>query len=277
MERMGWRIDGEVGWIESRSITFETAGTHSVRWVYRKDDGDASGEDCAWVDGVMWTPSGEAEVLPTLAMDAEPLAVTNAIEAAGFADAGVMAAIGGRAEKYAAFKTWAGSVKNPGGSPSLATAAGEAAVVANTNAAMAFLLGAERLFENLPVIEIGEVVVDATDGTSVVPVSATGETPVVPVTLTVSVIVKDGEVPVNCAAEKVKEMFEAVSDLGDWANGGRDGARPSLLPVSVEVVEGDTETSSTSQLPTSSPSPMRFKVTPGDGTAPRAFLRVRVK
>ena len=95
--------------------------------------------------------------------------------------------------------------------------------------------------------------------------------------LTVSVIVKDGEEVVQCAAEKVKEMFEAVSDLGDWANGGRDGARPSQLPVTVEVMEGGTETSSPSHPPTSSPSAMRFKVTPGDGTAPKAFLRVKVK
>ena len=95
--------------------------------------------------------------------------------------------------------------------------------------------------------------------------------------LIVSVIVKAGEVVGHCAAEKVKEMFEATSDLGDWANGGRDGARPSQLPVTVEIVEGDTETSSTSQLPTSSPSPMRFRVTPGDGTADKAFLRVKVE
>ena len=95
--------------------------------------------------------------------------------------------------------------------------------------------------------------------------------------LTVSVIVKDGEEAVQCAAEKVKEMFESVSDLGDWANGGRDGARPSQLSVTVEVMEGGTETSSPSHPPTSSPSTMRFKVTPGDGTAPKAFLRVKVK
>ena len=49
-------------------------------------------------------------------------------------------------------------------------------------------------------------------------------------------------------------MFEATSDLGDW-----NGA--ALTPVvSVEDGEGAT---------------MRFKVTPGDGTATRAFLRIR--
>ena len=260
---------GNTEWA-TNTFAVEGTGMHTLSWLHVKDeDGNGSGEDCAWLDAVMWTPSGEAEVLPTLAMDAEPLAVTNAIEAAGFADVGVMAAISGSAEKYAAFKAWAGSVKNPGGSPSLATAAGEAAVVANTNAAVAFLLGAERLFENLPTIEIGEVVVDekGTQETEVTQGTGTqGQgTETEGIVLTVSVIVKDGEMAVNCAAEKVKEMFEAVGDLGDWANGGRDGARPSQLPVTVTIDDS------------SSPSVLRFKVTPGDGTVEKAFLRVRVK
>ena len=58
MERTDWRIDGETGWIASRSVVFETAGTHTVRWVYRKDESDAEGEDCAWVDAVTWIPTG---------------------------------------------------------------------------------------------------------------------------------------------------------------------------------------------------------------------------
>ena len=57
------------------------------------------------------------------------------------------------------------------------------------------------------------------------------------------------------AAEKVKAMFEATSDLGDW-----DGAAKLTPAVSVETGDGAT---------------MRFKVTPGDGTATRAFLRIR--
>lgn len=44
-------------------------------------------------------------------------------------------------------------------------------------------------------------------------------------------------------------------DLGDW-----NGA--AKLTPEVTVEEGDGAT-------------MRFKVTPGDGTAPRAFLRIR--
>ena len=121
------------------------------------------------------------------------------------------------------------------GSASGSAVAGEAAVVANTNAAAAYLLGAERLFENEPMVEFGEVAVG--DG------------------ITVAVTVKDGEEAVKCAAEKVKNLFEATSDLGDW-----NGA--AKLTPTVESKAGDGAT-------------MRFTVKPGDGTAPKAFLRIR--
>ena len=94
---------------------------------------------------------------------------------------------------------------------------------------------------NAPKVEFGEVEV-GNDG------AGGGATHV-------SVVVKDGEDTVKCAAEKVKEMFEATSDLSDW-----NGAAKLTPMVSVEDGEGTT---------------MRFKVTPGDGTAPQAFLRIR--
>ena len=74
-------------------------------------------------------------------------------------------------------------------------------------------------------------------------------------TMTQSGMVKDGEEAVKCAAEKVKEMFEATSDLSDWS-----GAAKLMPLISVEDGEGAT---------------MRFKVAPGDGTAAQAFLRIR--
>ena len=172
--------------------------------------------------------------------------VTNAIEAAGFADeAGVKAAIGGSPEEYSAFKAWAGSVKGAGSASG--AVAGEAAVVANTNAAAAYLLGAERLFENKPKVEFGEVAVGEkeTQGTGIA--------------ISVAVTVCDGEEAVACAAEKVAAMFEATSDLGDW-NGS---AKLSLSVTVEEPAAGD------------SAEMMRFRVTPGDGTATRAFLRIR--
>ena len=54
--------------------------------------------------------------------------------------------------------------------------------------------------------------------------------------------------------EKVAAMFEATGDLGDWT-----GA--ALAPqVRSLGKSGDS---------------MRFTVTPGDGSAPTAFLRIR--
>jgi len=172
--------------------------------------------------------------------------VNATIDGVGFADAvAVKEAIGGSAAEYAAFKTWAGSVKGAGSASG--TAAGEAAVVANTNAAAAYLLGAERLFENAPKIEFEEVsVVDGEDGGLGINCP----------TMTLSVTVKDGEEAVKCAAEKVKSLFKATSDLSDW-----DGAAKLEPEVSIET--------------TNDPTTMRFKVTPGDGTSPRAFLQIR--
>ncbi len=181
--------------------------------------------------------------MSALADDASVLDVQMAVSAAGFRDAGVRLAIGGSVAKYMAFKEWADNVKDAKG-----YFAGEAAVVANTNAATAFLLGAERLFENAPTIELGDVEISRQDG---------GSPGQEGVSVMLSVAVKDGEIPVVCAAEKVASMFEATSDLGDW-----DGEAKLVPTVTVE------EESSTM---------MRFTIVPGDGTASRAFLRVKVK
>jgi len=48
---------GNVNWAEQ---TFEVTGegSHTLSWLYVKDEeGDGDGEDCAWLDAVLWTPS----------------------------------------------------------------------------------------------------------------------------------------------------------------------------------------------------------------------------
>ena len=171
------------------------------------------------------------ETLVAVASDAEVGDIV-----ATFADNGLAAQVSSVAE-YNAFKEWVNG-KN----------LYQPDVVANTNTAVAYLLGAERLFKREPVIEIGEVSVgeNGTQGTE----EAKG-------TMSVSVTVKDGEDSVKCATEKVAGMFEATGDLGDWD--GVSKLAPTVIP---ETGDGAT---------------MRFKVTPGDGTASRAFLRVKVK
>jgi len=185
--------------------------------------------------------------IPEVDVSANASTVANAIEAAGFADATVKAAIGGSAAEYNAFRTWAESVKDASGG---SAAAGEAAVVASPHAAVAYLLGAERLFANAPKVEIEEMAIgDGTSGTSGTSGMENRGT------MTITVAVKDGETAVAVDPEKVAAMFEATGDLGDW-----NGAAKLTPEVVVEDGEGAT---------------LRFKVTPGDGTAPRAFLRIR--
>lgn len=179
--------------------------------------------------------------VPEVSEHATAEEVNAALEGIEFADAeGIKEAIGGDAAKYAEFRRWARGLS-----------AGEVAVVVSTNAAVSYLLGAERLFENVPNVEFGGVEAGADDGQ-----------------ITVSVIVKDVEEPVQCAAEKVKDMFEAVSDLKAWAEGLSVGADSLYhLPVVVTVVGGSDAQGAA----------MCFRVSPGDSSAGKAFLRIKVK
>ena len=232
-----WRMDGETDWTE-RVLSFE-GGVNTVKWVYYKDRTGADGEDCAWVDAVTWTPSEAADPIPAVAVDADAATVNAAVDGAGFVDAAVKVTIGGSATEYNAFKTWAAGVKGATGD----ALAGEAAVVANAHAAAAYLLGAERLFVNEPTVEIGELAI--VDGESA------GTT-----VMTVAVTVKDGANAVAVDAAKVAAMFEATGDLGDWTGAAK------LTPT---VTTSGTDASGK----------MTFVVIPGDGTAAKAFLRIR--
>ena len=232
-----WRMDGETDWTE-RTLAFG-GGTNTVKWVYYKDRTGAGGEDCAWVDAVAWSPAGAADPIPAVAVDADAATVNATVDEVGFADAAVKEVIGGSAEEYNAFKTWADGVKGATGD----ALAGEAAVVANGHAAAAYLLGSERLFVNEPTVEMGELAI--VDGESA------GTT-----TMTVAVTVKDGESAVAVSVANVAAMFEATGDLGDWNGAAK------LTPT---VTTSGTDASGK----------MTFVVTPGDGTAAKAFLRIR--
>ncbi len=176
--------------------------------------------------------------LPRIAEDADAGDVDATLDGVGFADAEIKEAIGGSAAEYAAFREWAQCVRQASGNPG-----GGAAVVASPHAAAAYLLGAERLFVNEPTVEIGELAI--VDGESA------GTT-----TMTVAVAVKDGASAVAVDAAKVAAMFEATGDLGDWTGAAK------LTPT---VTTSGTDASGK----------MTFVVTPGNGTAAKAFLRIR--
>jgi len=109
-----------------------------------------------------------------------------------------------------------------------------------------YVLGAEALLANEPEIEFEAVAVGAEGG---------GQGAARP-TMTVSVSVRDGERAVAVDQEKVAAMFEATGDLGDWNGAAK------LTPT---VTTSGTDASGK----------MTFVVTPGDGTAAKAFLRIR--
>ena len=69
----------------AKAVPFSTAGEHTIRWVYHKDDYDDAlvvCEDCGWVDGIVWTPSGVPTVLPIV--DGDPEATVTGDAEVGF-------------------------------------------------------------------------------------------------------------------------------------------------------------------------------------------------
>ena len=139
-------------------------------------------------------------------------------------------------EQYCAYRNWALQVKSRSGE-----LAGDSLVKSSPNAVASYLLGSSILFENEPVINLNDVGLEGDGNES---------------EMALSVTVMDGAETIAVAKEKVAAMFEATSDLGDW-NG-----EAKLMP-NVEILDcvGNT---------------MRFKVTPGDGTAKSAFIRIRL-
>jgi len=48
---------GDTGWTDV-VIDIIEAGAHSIEWRYSKDGSDMFGNDCCWIDDVVWTPAG---------------------------------------------------------------------------------------------------------------------------------------------------------------------------------------------------------------------------
>ncbi len=50
-------FSGDRDW-ETVTHRIESVGTHSIEWRYSKDGSVSEGQDCGWVDEVVWTPEG---------------------------------------------------------------------------------------------------------------------------------------------------------------------------------------------------------------------------
>lgn len=101
VEIVEWRMDGETDWTQ-REVSF-AGGENTVKWVYCKDKSGVGGEDCAWVDGVMWTLT---DPIPPIVSDGEVLTAL-----AGATDVNLAANVTNAAQ-YTAYRAWALSVTN---------------------------------------------------------------------------------------------------------------------------------------------------------------------
>ena len=60
------RRDGIMSDWEQVTVTFATAGEHILKWTYKKDESDADGDDCLYLDGFSWTPAAPDPIVWTI-------------------------------------------------------------------------------------------------------------------------------------------------------------------------------------------------------------------
>ncbi|MBO7206652.1 MAG: hypothetical protein J6W10_03455 [Kiritimatiellae bacterium] len=174
----------------------------------------------------VWS-SSPLKSIPSISSSASTSTVNATVDGVGFADADVKKVIGGSASVYSAFRTWAQGMTG-----------GEAAVAISPHAAAAYLLGSNKLFGYEPTI-----ILDATGGANA---GGSG--------LSVVVTVKDGDRVMDVDATKVKSMFEATTDPGDW-----NGSSKLSTTVTVERDEGTS---------------IRYNVSPINGKPRQMFIRI---
>jgi len=131
------KVSGSVGW---RQVCFTIPlGSHSVEWVYSKDGGDSEGEDCGWLDELVITP---VSPIPDM-IDPTPQEIREVLSVA--TDTKLASEITNKTE-YAAFREWAGKVKQPDGS----SVVGEVGVMTTSNAWLSYALDCETIIGTLP-------------------------------------------------------------------------------------------------------------------------------
>lgn len=215
--------NGSTSWVDA-SHEIDAIGHHSLKWVFAITVGTLDEDpNYACVRNIAWMPKDNE-----LPEDVEALGEI------AFADDNVATVIGGDAEKYAKFRTWANAVEG-----------GASAAVTSRWAAVSYLLGANKLFGNEPLLEIREcALVDATDGDGR--------------DFVVAMQFFDGEEAREVSAESVADLFEVTDDVRDWEEHG--GKPLSVTPKSSGMRSRHS-----------------FRIAPSDANAPRAFLRVNTR
>ena len=225
-EERSW-LGGDKDWTnEVFSVTGD--GTHTLQWVYQKNDnGQTQGEDCAWLDEVTWTPT---DPLPEITGTGEIKAV---LARAG--DEVRLRANLTTVAEYGAFRAWADQ-----------NSLDHQEVKDSVHAWAAFALGSNRLFSHEPRITISDLSIK--EGNTGTPTMRT---------VSVKVVVQDGDEAVGVDADKVVSMLEATTDLTDWVGSAK------VVPVVSEVTQDEHGVTSCVITPNGSPSAF--------------FLRVKVK
>ena len=155
--------------------------------------------------------------------------------------------LGGDVDAYNDFAEWANGM-------------GAEDVRASSHAAASYLLGTTELLQNDPEISIERMDFgpdqDNGDTTGDGAKAVRPRAPDTPATLTLAVTVRDGGEAVEVTAAKVAALVEATRDACDW-----ESPEAKLDPHAEAVTSG-------------SGTIVTIVATPGDGTVPRAFLRV---
>jgi len=226
-----WKVNSETGLVRGRVIPYDKAvfttgditkelygdtntlvsielgeGEHLLSWKFIKDGMDENwvGEDCVWLDQIVWTP---ADPIPEI-INPTPKQIEEVLE--GAEDPKLAENITNETE-YATFRDWAGKVKKSGGE----TSAGPAGVMASPGAWMSYALGQGALLDAAPTDE------DLKVETFEPKAGTTGK-------FDFTVSVKDVEVGPKAAKENLKKVFglEGAATL--------DGAAFSSENVAVE-------------------------------------------
>lgn len=143
VEQTALRMDGETDWTQ-KTIEFTKTGAHTVKWRYTKDDCDYEGEDCAWINGVVWTSSAvPVDPIPDIGDTPSSDDVKTALE--GSVDTKLATHITA-GDDYNAYRAWAQVVKKSDGS----AVAGQQAVKDSPNAWLAFALHTDKLIDVVP-------------------------------------------------------------------------------------------------------------------------------
>ena len=146
----GVAVGGEIGDWQAVTIDVRGGGEHALRWVYEKDGQDNPaliGEDCIWLNNIVWTPMPDP--IPELSTTATASEVATALE--GSVDAKLAANITDAAE-YAAYRAWALGLEG--------VAAQE--VKASPNAWLSYALNTAALIAAAP--KEGDIVIDTFEG-----------------------------------------------------------------------------------------------------------------